>query len=106
MLNERRMERFEWFFSGPDIERAFLRPFIALFRAIAKRNRSKPRRRFLRSRRITSKDDNAEVWEDDVRPVEPSDDASIPAESQDAPLNLPTYYSLPLSSLDPRLTAQ
>ena len=84
------MERFEWSFSGPDAERASLHPSIALFRTIAGRNHSRPRRRFLRARRLTSQDDNVEVWEDDARPAEPSGDESIPAESQDVPINLPT----------------
>ena len=38
--------------------------------------------------------------------MEPPDDESIPAESQDVPLNLPTSFSLSLSRLDPCLTAQ
>ena len=38
--------------------------------------------------------------------VEPSGDESIPPESLDAPLHLPTYFSPPLSGLNPRLAAQ
>ena len=55
--------------------------------------------------------DEVEVWDDDVwgggvHQVDPSDDESIPVESQEAPLSLPTYFSRPLSSLDPRVTIQ
>ena len=91
---------------GPDVEQASLRPSVAFFRTFAERNHLRSRRRFLRVRRLTSQDDNVEVWEDYVHTAEPSDHESIPAASQATPLNLPTYFSLPLSSLDPRLTAQ
>ena len=47
-----------------------------------------------------------DVWEDDVLPAEPSGDEGIPPDSSDAPLYYPTYFSLPFSSLGPRLTAQ
>ena len=100
------MGRLDWSFSGSNSEQASLRPSISLFRAIAERNHLRPRRRLLRARRLFSQDDNVEIWEDDVLPVGPSDEESIPPENPDAPLRLPTYFSLPLSSLDPRLTAQ
>ena len=87
MLNERRMERCESSFSGPDVGQDALHPSIALFRAIAKSNHLRPRRRFLRARCLASPDDHVEVWGDDVRPAEPSGDESVPAESQDVPLN-------------------
>ena len=47
-----------------------------------------------------------DVWEDEVHHVEPSGDQSLPAEPSDEPPNLPEYCSLPLRSLDPRLTVQ
>ena len=47
-----------------------------------------------------------DIWEDDMLPVEPTGDESIPPENAEAPLHLPSYLSLSLSSLDPRLTAQ
>ena len=47
-----------------------------------------------------------EVLEDDVHQVDPSDDEGALAASQEAPLNLLTYFSLPPSSLDPRLRVQ
>ena len=103
-INERRMERNEWPFSGPNAEQDSLRPAIAVFRAIAERNHSRARRRFLRARCLAIQGGNGEVWEDDAHRADPSDDKGIPAESQDAPLNLPTHFSLPLRSLDPRLT--
>ena len=98
------MERYDWSFPACDTGRG-LHPSNGFFRATAERNHLRPRRRFLRARRLTSQDANVEVWEDDVLPVEPSGDESLPAESRNVPLNLPTY-SLPLSSLDHRLTAQ
>ena len=55
---------------------------------------------------LNSRADNVEVWGDDARRVDPSGDESIPAGSQDVSLNLPTYFSPPLSSLDPRLAVQ
>ena len=106
LKNEQRVERYEWSSSGPDADQASLHPTIALFHAIAESNHLRARRRFLRAQCLASQGDNVGVWEDDVHPVDPSDDESIPAESQEGPLNLPTYFPLPLSSLDPRLTAQ
>ena len=105
-LDERRIGRLGWSSSGSDSDQASLRPSISLFRAIAERNHLRPRRRFLRARRLSSQDDNVDIWEDDVLPVESSGDESILPENAEAPLRLPTYSSLPLSNLDPRLTAQ
>ena len=100
------MERYELPFAGPDAKQDSLHPTIALFRTIAGRNQCRARRRSLRGRCLNPKGDAAEVLGDDVHQVDPSDDEGIPAASQEVPLNLPTYFSLPLSSLDPRLTAQ
>ena len=100
------MERYEWPISGPNAGQGSLRPAIAVLRAIAERNHSRARRRFLRARYLNSQADNVEVWEDDARRVDPSGDESFPAGSQDVSLNLPTYFSPPPSRLDPRLAAQ
>ena len=105
LMNEQRMERYEWSFSGHNNEEDSLRPSVALFRGIAGRNPSRPRRRFLRGRCINY-GDNLVVREDDVQHVEPSEDGGNPAERQDVPLDLSTYFSLPLSSLNPFLTVQ
>ena len=74
LINEQRMERYEWPFPEPNAEQDSLRPAIAEFRAIAGRNHSRARRRFLRARRLNSRGDNVEVWEDDVHHVDPSGD--------------------------------
>ena len=100
------MGRYEWSFSGPNTEQESLRPTLALFRTVAQRNHARARRRSLRARYLNSQDDIAEVREDDVHQVDPSDDESIPANSQEVILNLPAYFSLSLSSLDPHLTVQ
>ena len=47
-----------------------------------------------------------DIWEAAALPVEPSGDESIPPENAEAPLHLRPLFSPPLSSLDPRLTAQ
>ena len=106
LINEQRMGRYEWSSYGPNIEQDSLHPTIAFFRTIAERNQSRARRRLLRARRLNSQDDAVEVLENDVHHVDPSDDEGIPPESQDVPLNLPTYFSLPLSSLDPSITVR
>ena len=85
-------------YQSPDSERASLHPFTAFFRTIAERQRLRDRLRLFRGRRLASQGGNVEVWEDDVHPVDPSGDESIPAESQDEPLNVLTYFSLPPSS--------
>ena len=95
LLNERRMERLDWSSSGSDAEKASPHSSIALLRTIAGRNHSRPRRGFLRARRLTSQEDNVDVWGDDLLQVGPSGDESIPPESLDVPLRLPTYISLP-----------
>ena len=60
------MERLAWPVSGPDAGRVSLHPAVGLFRAIVGRNHLRNRRRFVRAPRLTSQDDNVEVWEDDV----------------------------------------
>ena len=106
LINVQRIERYKWSSSGPNAEQAPRRPTIAEFRAIPARNHSRARRRCPRAQCLTPQDNNVEVWENDAHLVEPSHDESTPAESQDAPLHLPTFLSLPLSSLGYRITAQ
>ena len=45
LIKEQRMERYEWYFSGPNTGRDSLRPAIELFRTIAERNDARARRR-------------------------------------------------------------
>ena len=84
LINEQRMERYERSFSGPNTGQVSLRPTIAFFRAVAERDHARARRSYLRARYINSRDSAVEVWGDDVRPVERSDDESIPADSREA----------------------
>ena len=79
-------------------------PTIALFRTITERHHVRARRRFLRARCLTPLEDSWEVCDDDAYLVEPSEDESIPAQSSDVPLTLPSYLSLHLAGLDPRVT--
>ena len=106
LINEQRKETYGWSFPGPNAARDSLRPAEALFRAVAERHRARARRRFLRARYLNSQDGTVEVWEDDAHHVDPPDDENIPADSQEAPRNLPPYFALPLLSLDPRLPVQ
>ena len=77
------MERYWRPPSGPNAEQDSLRPTIALFRRVSERNHARARRRFLRARYLNPQSDIAEAWEDYVHQVDPSDDESIPADSQD-----------------------
>ena len=95
LIDEQRVERNEWSFSGSSTERGPLHPTLALFRPVPERNHARSLRRFLRARYLNSRDDTADVWEHAVHHVEPSDDKSLPAEGQKATLNLPAYFSLP-----------
>ena len=106
LINEQRMLRNGWSFSGSPSGRGALQPTLSLLRSVADRNDPRSHCRFLRARPLASQVDIVDVWEYDVHYVEPSDDESLPTERTDTPLNLPEYFSLPLSSLDPRLTTQ
>ena len=103
-LNSQRMERNGWSFVGSEEEQTSLRPSMASFRRIAERNQAKARLRYLRARRMASKDDDEEVWGEDSFLDEPSADESLPPDHSDFQLTLSSALSLPLASTDPRLT--
>ena len=104
MLNEQRMERNGWTFTGAEDEQQALHPSMASFRRIAERNQAKARLSYLRARRLDSKEDDGEVWGEDSFQDEPSADQSLPPENSDLPFTLPPDVSLPLGSPDPQLT--
>ena len=106
LLNDKRMTTEAWTFAGPSDAAADLQPSLALYRTAAARNHSPAERRFLRTRALAARGDSLEVWEDGVKSVGPSGDESLPVGDGSEPLNLPAYFPLPLSSLDPRLTVQ
>ena len=59
------MERNGWPLVGSEEEQTALRPLMASFRRIARRNQAKARLRYLRARRMASQKDDGEVWGED-----------------------------------------
>ena len=85
------MERNEWSFSGTSTEREPLRPTLALFRTVAERSHARARRHLLCARHSNTHHDAVDDWEEKAQHVGPSDDEGIPAESQEATLNIPAW---------------
>ena len=57
LINEQRMARNEWSFSGPSTEQEAGLPTLALSQTVAERNRARSCRRFLRERFLNSQAD-------------------------------------------------
>ena len=104
MLNDRRMERNGQAFTGAEGERKAFRPSTASLRRIAERNQAKARLRYLRARRLDSKEDGGVVPGEDSFQDEPLADESLPPENSDLLFTLSPDLSLPLGSSDRRLT--
>ena len=104
MINERRMTRYEWSFAGSEAEQKSSHPSILSFRSIAERYQARAPRRYLRARRLTSREDDGEVWDDDSFLEKLSAGESLSPDPSDPSLNLPCELLLPLASADPRLT--
>ena len=64
MITEQRMTRHDWPFMGSEEERQSSHPSILSLRSIAERNQARARRRYLRARGLTPREDDGEVWDD------------------------------------------
>ena len=65
MVHEQRLARNDRSFVGPEAERESLHPTISSFRSIAERNQARARRRYPRARRLTPREGDGEVLDDD-----------------------------------------
>ena len=105
VINEQRLARNKWAFAETDPESSILKPSLALFRTIVKRNPDRARRRYLRACRRDKTADPG-VREDGNILMGPPDDEPTPMGDRGNPLNLPAHFSFPLASHNPRLTVQ
>ena len=94
-----------WSFRDSATESALASPSVLPFRALVQRNHSRSYRRRLRARSL-SLQTGCDLWEDERHLAEPSDGEEIPAALPGVHLDLPGHFSLPLASLEPRLTVQ
>ena len=79
LINEQRAARHGWPRQDSATDSAPVAPSVALFRALARRNHSRSRRRYFRARSL-SLVAARDLWKDKRHTVEDSEDEDIPVE--------------------------